>query len=206
MKKILTAMPVLLSIVLLLNSCSTGKNAVTERKTGTEAKENAASCFVQLNDGTIKNYTSLKLITGMFKAPHLLADGKTRINASQIKAYQNEIHYAVSQNTFCCGRKSYVAVETLPGFAVRIIKGKLNVFVKKFFNGQHAVDEFFLQAGSDGQIVPYTPETMSELVKSNQDAYNLFNNNHKRNNVNTLEKIQASAYLFNNADQFISKN
>ena len=206
MKKIHAVMPVLLSIVLLFNACVTGKNSVGDRKiTGNDSKETNAACFVQLNNGTIKNYATLQLVTGMFKAPHLLADGKIKIHASEIKAYQNNDHYAVSQNTFCCGRKSYVAVETLPGFAVRIIKGKLNVYVKKFFNGQHAVDEYFLQSG-DGKIVPYSPEVMNDMVKSNSSAYDLFNSNVKKNTSNTFEKIQAVAYLFNNTDQFISKN
>ena len=205
MKKILTTLVLVSSIAISLNSCVTGKNIVTDRKTGSDSKEVNATCFVQMNDGTIRNYTTLKLVTGMFKAPHLLADEKTVIHASEIIAYQNADHYSISQKTFSSGRKSYVAVETLPGFAVRVIKGKLNVYVKKFYNGQHAVDEYFLQASNE-KIIPYTAESMAELVKENSNAFNLFNNNLKTNNSNIFEKIQATALLFNNGEQFISKN
>jgi hypothetical protein len=47
---------------------------------------------------------------GVFTSPHLLANGKIKIMPSEIVSYQNQDQYAVSQNTFSNGRKSFVAV------------------------------------------------------------------------------------------------
>jgi len=204
MKKPLFLTGLLISSLILLNSCATSSVSRVQRKTDTESsKEPASACFVQLNDGTIKHYSSLKLVTSVFAAPHLLADGKIKIKASQITAYQNTDHYAVSQKTFCCGRKSHVATETLPGFAVRTVKGKLNIYCKKYFNGQVAVDEYFLQSGDEGKIFAYSPELMNELVKDNADAYNFFNS--KKFKGSLPEKLHATAHLYNNG-QLMTKN
>ncbi|MEP7165402.1 MAG: hypothetical protein ABI741_11950 [Ferruginibacter sp.] len=204
MKQPLSLTGLLLSSIILLNSCATSSISRTQRKADiVNSKETTAECFVQLNDGTIKHYNSLKLITSPFGTPYLLADGKTRIRPKQITAYQNQDHYAVSQKTFCFGRLSHVATEALPGFAVRTAKGKINVYCKKYYNGQVAVDEYFLQAGEGGKIIPYSESLMSELVKDNSEAYNLFTN--KKFKGSSTEKLHATAQLYNNG-QLMSKN
>ena len=196
MKKHLHQVALILGALVILNSCATSSLSKSERKSVTAiSKEPGTSCFVKMNDGSIKNYTTLKLVTGPFKSPYLLADGKVKIKANQITAYQNDKHYAISQATFCCGRKSKVATETLPGFAVRTAKGKLNVYCKKYFNGQVAVDEFFLQAGDDGKVVAYTPELLNELLKDNADAIGFFNN--KKFKGTLPEKLLATAKMYN---------
>jgi len=204
MKKPL-ALLVLFGITILLHSCATSSVSQLDRKNGiANSKENTADCFVKMNDGTIKQFTSLKLVTGVFKTPYLLADGKVKFKASQILAYQNKDHYAVSQKTFCCGRMSHIATETLPGFAVRTVKGKLNVYCKKYANGQVTADEYYLQAGNDGKIQVYSPELMTELVKDNTEAYSFFTN--KKFKGSSTEKLQATAQLYNNGGQMMSKN
>jgi hypothetical protein len=127
-------------------------------------------------DGTIKNYATLKLVTGFLKTPYLLADGKIKIMGKDIKAYQNKDHYAISQAIFTSGHKSYVATETLPGFAIRIAKGKINVYAKKYYNGVAAVDEYFVQKGEGGQILAYTTENMNLMVKDDDEALAFFVN------------------------------
>jgi len=63
------------------------------------------TCFVQLNDGAIQNYSTLKLVTGVFVTPHLLADNKIIINSGDIIAYQNKEHYAVTAKILTSKKK-----------------------------------------------------------------------------------------------------
>lgn len=204
MKTPLSTVALLLSILTIFNSCSTSSVSRSQRRADiVNSKENTDECFVKMSDGTIKQYKSLTLVTGAFSTPYLLADGKTKIKASQIIAYQNKNHYAISQKTFCCGRMSYIATETLPGFAVRTVKGRLNVYCKKYYNGQAAVDEFFLQAGNEGKIQPYSPELMNLLVKDNTEAFTFFNNKNFKGRY--PEKIHTTAQLYNGG-ALITKN
>ncbi len=204
MKKHLQSVALLICITGILSSCSTSSISGSQRKTAiVNSKESTAECFVKMNDGSVREYKSLKLVTGPFISPYLLADGKAKIKASQILAYQNKDHYAVSQRTFCCGRVSHVATETLPGFAVRTVKGRLNVYCKKYYNGQVTADEYFLQAGNDGKIQPYSPELMSQLVKDNTGAIAVFND--KKFKGHLPERLHATAQLYNGG-QFVTKN
>jgi hypothetical protein len=161
------------------------------------------ACFVQMNDGTIRTFNSLKLVTGIFKTPHLLANDSIVIMASDIKAYQNHDCYAVSQKEFTTKKQSTVAVKALPGFAIRIASGKLNVYSFKYYNGHNTTEKFFLQSGDGAQILAYSPELMNELLKDNSDAYALFNE--KSGSVTFSKKLLASVEMFNTS-RLISKN
>lgn len=204
MKRNIPSMAMFLSIAAFMSSCSTiNKIQVEPIPVTNHSKENTATCFVQHMDGSIQQYTSLKLVTGIFTSPYLLADGKIKINASGIKAYQNQDHYAVSQLAFETGHKSKVAKESLPGFAVRIAQGNLNVYSKKYYNGTKAVDELFIQSGSEGKIMAYTPAIMNELIKDHPEALNLLNSKKKINPVS--KKLLAVAEVYNRG-QMMSKN
>lgn len=177
MQKHLQNLTFIVSIIILISSCKASKETIAQRKAEIiQAKESTGTCFVQLIDGSIKNYTSLKLVTGVLKTPYLLADGKIHINGKDINAYQNEDHYAISQNNFSSGHKNYVATETLPGFAIRIAKGSINVYAKKYYNGVGSVDEYFIQKGDEGKIIAYTTENMNMLVKDDEQAMAFFAN------------------------------
>ena len=85
MKSAPQAFAVLACIVITLNSCSVGKNSITSQKTAADPpNENSASCFIQLKDGTVKQFKTLKLVTGVLTTPHLLADGKEIIKGKEI--------------------------------------------------------------------------------------------------------------------------
>ncbi len=190
-------------LLVLLNSCTVTKNSVEQYTATTEDPKKEILCFVQMKDGTVKNYTTLKLVTGVFKTPHLIADGSIIIKPEEIKAYQNKDHYAVSQKEFTDAKQSYVAKDALPGFAVRIAAGKINVYSLKYYNGHNTTEKLFLQSGDDAQIAAFTPELMNELVKDNSDAHAFFNE--KSKTVTTAKKILATADLYNsNGD--VSKN
>lgn len=194
---------ILCLFVLLNSSCVTSKNSIEQFDSKITNTKDEPYCFVEMNDGTIKNYSTLKLITGIFKTPHLLADGKLIINADKIKIYQNKDHYAVSLKEFAASAKSYVAVEALPGFAVRIVKGKLNVYALKYYNGHNTSEKFFLQSGDKGEVSAYTPELLNELLKDNAEAYTFFNEKNKESSIS--KKLLATIEIYNNS-RLVTKN
>jgi hypothetical protein len=96
-----------------------------------------------------------------------------------------------------------VAVEALPGFAVRVAKGKLNVYSLKYYNGHNTTEKFYLQSGDDGQIVAYSPEVMKELLRDNSEAFNFFTNKNKA--AVFPKKLLAAVDIYNNS-RYVSKN
>jgi hypothetical protein len=202
-----TKLPQFTSVLCLLfslNSCISSKNALEQIKPTNENNKEETACFVQMNDGTVKNYSTLKLVTGVFKTPHLIGDGNVIISADKVAAYQSKDQYAISQKGFTNIQPSYVAVDALPGFAVRVAKGKLNVYAIKYYNGHNTTEKFFLQIGDDGAIVPYKYELMSDLVKDNIEAYNFFNK--KKKTIALNKRLLVTAGIYNSNSSYISKN
>ncbi|HNU89488.1 MAG TPA: hypothetical protein PKJ94_14410, partial [Ferruginibacter sp.] len=74
--------------IFFLNSCATTQNSVVQHETETE-DAGPASVYVIKTDGSTQQYSSLKLVTGVLVTPHLLADGKTVIDAKDVLAYQD---------------------------------------------------------------------------------------------------------------------
>lgn len=173
-------------------------NLLTETPSG-----EYTGCFVQFTDGTIKKFTTLKLVTKVFKTPHLVADDSVIIYANELKAYQNEKNYAVSQVEFGNGKKTYVAKDVLPGFAVRVAKGYLTVFSIKYYNGQNITEKLFVQQGELAAISPCTPEQIEVLVKDNNDALAILSANNK--SLTGTKKLLAAVEVFNSS-KLLSKN
>ena len=204
MKKISTIFTSFVAGTLLISSCSTNKIMTIDKdQVKKELTNTPSTSFVKKKDGTIVFYNSLELKKGVFTSPHLLANGKIKIMPSEIVSYQNQDHYAVSQNTFSNGRKSFVATKTLPGYGVRVVKGKLNIYCKQYFNGRAAIDEFYIQAGNDGKIYLYSAELMKDLIKDNNVALNYFNQLEDLNDYS--KKLQTTAEIYNNG-MLMSKN
>jgi hypothetical protein len=205
MKASVPSIAVIYCALILFSSCATSKDSVLQPKNDAESSKEAtsSSCYVILNSGSTQHYSTLKLVTGVLVTPHLLADNKIVIKAKDIKAYQDNKRYAVSQKLLATKKGSYVATETLPGFAVRILKGKLNVYCRKYYNGNNSVEEYFLQSGDDGEIVPYSTELMNQLVKDNPKASDYYNSKIKISPKS--KKLLATADIYNSS-QLISKN
>jgi hypothetical protein len=205
MKKSLPGFALLCISIFSLGSCATTQNSVIQPKTATEeTNEFSASCYVVKNDGSTQQFTSLRLVTGVLITPHLLADNKTVIEAKDVLAYSDGRRFAVSQKLLNTKRTSYVAVETLPGFAVRITQGKLNIYSRKYYNGATAVTEYFIQPGDEGEILAYTPAAMKELIKDNNLAADYFNSKVKVSP--RAKKLLVTANMYNNPGQYLSKN
>ncbi len=204
MKTITPVLAVLLCGTILLNSCAVSKNSIALQNAEIKnVTEGAVSCFVKLNDGTIKQFTTLKLVTGVLTTPHLLGDDKVIINSKDIIAYQNNRHYAVSSKILTSTKSANVSVETLPGFAVKVLSGKLNVYARKYYNGNNTVDEYFLQSGNDGYIVAYSKTMMKSMLKEDAKALEYFNSKTKVSP--TSKKILTAVEIYNNG-QMMTKN
>jgi len=204
MKKPNTLILMLLSIVPVLYSCAVSQDAVITHQLETKiSSQTEQSCFIILKDGSKHYFTSLQMVTGVLMAPHLLADKLQKIYPTEIIAYQSNDQYAVSQELFASGRKSYIAFDALPGFANRIAKGHLNIYTKKLNVGARMIDEYFIQSGDDGPIYAYTKEMMNTFLKDHPDASNYFNDPAIK--VPLAKKIMATAALLN-ANSMISKN
>jgi hypothetical protein len=190
-------------LIFSLVSCSTAKNAADQQRPANKLSGRELNCFIQFTDGTIKQYSSLKLSTGIFQQPHLVADDNVIVAAASVKAYQNKEFYAVSQKEFTSGARSYVATDALPGFAVRIITGRLNVYSLKYYNGHNTTEKLFLQAGEAGQILPCNPDALNGLVKDNNDAIAVLQS--KSKTLSGTKKLLAAVDVYNNS-KLISKN
>ena len=204
MKKYIYGFCIYCSVMLALSSCAVNQALVKQLQHELKSsRELSTASFVTYKNGTTVYYSKLILKKGIFTTPHLLADDKIVIKTSEIIAYQNEAHYAISQVLFSNGRKSYVSKETLPGFATRVVKGKLNVYCKPFFNGHGAVNEYFIQANNDGKIYAYSADQLKQLIQENETALNYFNEA-----VSATEKsklIVQTADIFNNQSMVSSK-
>lgn len=204
MKKANMYVAAICSTIISLTACTTGKNAISNQKADIgNTDESSASAYVQFNDGTIKQYSNLKLVTGVFTTPHLLADNKETINPNDIMAYQDKGHYAVASKVLTSKKDSRVAVDALPGFAVKVVSGKLNVYTRKYFNGANAVEEYFLQNEADGYIIAYSKEVLKSMLKDDAKALEYFNGKVKISPKS--KKILTAVEMYNHI-QLVTKN
>ena len=94
------------------------------------------------------------------------------------------------------GHLSKISSETLPGFAVRIMKGKLNVYVKKYKNGARILDEFYFQQGNRREVLVYTPGVDGRTDQPNIPEALEFYNAYRKHLPKNRDLI-ATAYIFN---------
>ncbi|MBS1929301.1 MAG: hypothetical protein IT254_04875 [Chitinophagaceae bacterium] len=195
MKNHLNTLASIACLAIIFSSCANNAAYKASREAAVaSSKETNSKCFIEKKDGSIAYFQTLELVTGPFKSPYLLADGKSKIKGSDIIAYQNQHYYAVSQIMFTNKKVSHVATETLPGFAVRLAKGKLNIYCAKVYNGHNAVDEFFIQSGN-GKILPYSTELLTEAIKDNPQAYEFFMSADDKGSL--PERIHSTARIYN---------
>jgi hypothetical protein len=203
MKTSVPLVTALLCIFSLVNFTATAGKSVDNTLEIDLPSGEYTGCFIQFADGSIQKYATLKLVTGVFKTPHLLANDSIVIYASQVRAYQNEQCFAVSQKEFGESKKTFVAKEALPGFAVRVVKGRLNVFSIKYYNGHNTTEKLFIQNGDRGAITACTHELLEQLVKDNSDAVTILHEKNK--GINDTKKFLAAVETFNN-QKLLSKN
>ncbi len=164
-------------VALLVNSCATGKDSVgitqpaVEKRIKERSLEKSIS-YVEMNDGTIREYSQIKLVTGILNTPYLIANGDVKIFPDQIKSYKTGNYYAISQMEFYTTNITHVAKNVLPGFAVREIKGDVSLYSIQYYNGSNIYKKYFLQKGKDGKILPYTKQLLNEYAINNMEVKN----------------------------------
>ncbi len=155
------------AVLLIMNSCAVHKNAIEmPLSEENDSFSNSTVDFVELKNGEIIYFNELKMIKGVFRAPHLIGDEIHKFVGSELNAYQIDGVYSISETQIENGHKSKVAIDALPGFAKRLVTGGLNVYSKKYYNGRAAVDEFYVQSGKNGKIYVYSPEVIKMLLES----------------------------------------
>lgn len=205
MKNHITAIAALFCASALFHSCAVSENASIVKKEDAENNNHISkTCFVQLNDGSIKQYHSLKLVTGVFSTPHLVADDNQVINTRDIIAYQDKKHYAVSAKLLTSKKSGAVAVETLPGFAVKILSGKLNLYSRRYYNGANTTEEYFLQEGEEGHIIAYSKEALKIMLGEDKKALYYFNSKTKKSAQSKI--IIATVAMYNGNTHLLTKN
>lgn len=204
MKKILLQSAAVLCLLATLNSFTEVKHPGSQQTVGSALlPEPSTACFVQMNDGSIRHFKTLRLISGILITPHLLADEDIVIKAKDIMAYQNEKHYAVSPKILTSKKNSQVGVGTLPGFAIKLLSGKLNVYVRKYYNGGNTAEEYFLQSGEEGFIVSYTREMLKTMLGEDTKAMAFFNSKTKESKKTNKLLVAVEMY---NTSQLMTKN
>jgi hypothetical protein len=133
----------------------------------------SALCYVKMKDGSIRTYLTLSLEKGLFVTPHLLANGKEKISAKDVLEYRTTDILAIAPALLPSLHKSNVSIQALPGFAVKVLSGPLNVYARKLYNGTVAVDEFFVQL-EEGDIKPYSAQLMKSLLRDHPLAIQAF--------------------------------
>lgn len=157
-------------VALVLSSCSASKNSIAIEKpisVSVVEDDNASkACYVVNKDGSITNYKTLKLVTAMLATPYLLADNSIKILPQDITAYKDKKHYAISQAIFYNEVKGHVATDVLPGFAIKEMAGKINVYSLQIYSVGKVYKKYFLQNGEDGKIEKYSKALLQEYVNA----------------------------------------
>ncbi len=157
-------------VALVLSSCSASKNSIAIEKpisiSVVEDDNASKSCYVVSKDGSVTHYKSLKLVTAMLATPYLLADNSIKILPQDIKAYKDKKYYAISQAIFYNEVKGHVATNVLPGFAIKEMSGKINVYSLQIYSLGKVYKKYFLQNGEDGKIEKYSSSLLQEYVNA----------------------------------------
>lgn len=170
-----------------------------------EPKGTGSKCFVKYKDGSVKEFSSLELVTGFLKTPHLLANGNTTVKAEEISAYfDSKGRYAISTQSFSEKKMGKVATEVLQGFALQIVKGKINLYSVKMYNGRHTIVKFYLQDGDNGAIAPYSPELLSSLIKNDAEVSGFCDG--KLDAKNGAKCLVAAVEMYNRNAEAFTKN
>lgn len=165
MKKITSSIVLAFSVLFFLNSCSVNHSIQEDDLIHFKQNDdNAGASFVRFKDGHVLHCQTLIFKKkGFLTTPYLLADGWYKIKANDVERYQIDGKLAVSGTNIKDELNSVVAKDALPGFAVRLVSGKMNVYQRIIFNGRSAFTRYYIQLGTTGPIVKYSPEALKKM-------------------------------------------
>ncbi len=160
-------------LVLLFSSCSVNKTLTNQSSFDFNSKDADQIPYVRFKNGKMLYCQTLELKKGIFTSPHLIGDGWYKIETADVAEYKLNGQLAMSEEKLNDKKHSNVSIGALPGFAVQIVKGNLNVFHRKYFNGRNAVNRYYLQIGNEGPIMLYNAKSMKELIATHEELSQL---------------------------------
>jgi hypothetical protein len=164
-----------------------------------EAKDTAYHCFIKLVDGTIIKYEHLKYKMPPLSYGYLEGDGeKLKYKAEDIVCFQDEKGYwfrVVDPSTFTqpiAGRLSFDNF-----FGVRIVKGKIELFMQYSNNGRSVSDDkyqsgrtYFLKKGDAFAGWDDRGINLRNMMKDNKKFYNSIDISEKIKVKESIEIIE----------------
>ena len=179
-----------------LSGCYTDK--WNYRKDAIEAKDSRAECFIEMNDGTLTKYGSLKFKLPPMSYGYWSADGnRINIDWSQVKAYQTNDGYFTRVKKSIANRNiNQHEVFIADAFAVRVRKGKIELFRvyttngKTVSNNQYESKEFFyIKKGKEAEAVPLNETNLKAAILDNKNVLGDFGATYKKGHMKDVLNI-----------------
>lgn len=186
---------------IFVTGCATSNVSNFGTEEGESEYVNNSASTVQFKSGITKSFSSLRLVTGVFTSPFLLADGHIKIKGSEINNYYDGRYEAVAQETFYTTSISKLAKKVLPGFAIKEVTGTFNLYSLEFYNDGSISKKYFLQEGEKGAI-KLVDDVLLEKHFQEPAANNISKKNSKGINAKALfslvEKLNKSSSISKN--------
>ena len=160
--------------------CMKFSNAQNFKEQAVDAKDPAFECFIKLSDSTILRYSRLKYKTPPLSYGFLEGDGKKlKYGVMDILSFQDEKGYWLRVST-----PPKISIGTAPlqyYFAVRIVKGKIELFAQYANNGKSVLDDryssgYIYYAKKDSILIQLDRRGIGlrNMMKDNKKIYNDF--------------------------------
>ncbi len=144
------------------------------RQGAVDSRDPRLECFIEMMDGTIVPYNSLKIKSPPLQYQYLQGNGeRLTINTKDIRAFQTEKFYAYKLYD-----KSPGVIGKLPFselFAERIVNGKIELFViREMNNSAYGPNSsgyqksYFIRKGKTNDLVPATRGSLKKMISDNK--------------------------------------
>jgi len=169
-------------ITLLLSSCYF-ENKI-QKQGALNARDPKMECFIQLTDGKIIPYNTLKLKSPPLQYEYLEGNGeKVNIDVKDIKAFQTEKYYAYKIYDQRPGGIGKLPFSEL--FASRIVNGKIELFMISEMkpntygtNSSGYEKTYYLRKGNG--LTPATKQSLKNFISDNKSVLDDFESLYKK--------------------------
>jgi len=164
-----------------------------------EAKDTSYQCFIKLSDSSIIKYTHLKYKMPPLSYGYLEGDGeKLKYKAEDILCFQDEKGYWLrvvqpsTTNSPVVGRLSFDNF-----FGVRIVKGKVELFMQYSNNGRGVLDKqyesgrsYYVRKGNIFTGLDIWGVNLKNMMTDNKRVYNSIDVNDKKKIKELIEIVE----------------
>jgi hypothetical protein len=164
-----------------------------------EAKDTSYQCFIQLTDSTIIKYAHLKYKMPPLSYGYLQGDGeKLKYQAEDILCFQDEKGYWLRIINPSASIKPVVGRLSLDNFfAVRIAKGKIEMFMQYANNGRSVSDDryssgasYYIKKGSVFTGVDIWGVNLKNMMSDNKKMYSSIDVNDRKKIKELIEIVE----------------